>query len=45
MVLRGAGFWSTPSAETVLGKVAFLNDMMSIFKLEVDKEGNCSALK
>ena len=36
---RGAGFWSTLST----GKLAFLNDMMSIFKLEVDKEGNLSA--
>jgi hypothetical protein len=38
---RGAGFWSTPST----GNLAFLNDMMSIFKLEVDKEGNLSAIE
>ena len=38
---RGAGFWSTPST----GKLAFLNDMMSVFKLEVDKEGNLSAVE
>ena len=38
---RGAGFWSTPST----GKLAFLNDMMSVFKLEVDKEGNLSAIE
>jgi hypothetical protein len=38
---RGAGFWSTPST----GKLAFLNDMMSVFKLEVDKEGNISAIE
>jgi hypothetical protein len=38
---RGAGFWSTPST----GNLAFLNDMMSVFKLEVDKEGNLSAIE
>jgi hypothetical protein len=38
---RGAGFWSTPST----GKLAFLNDMMSVFRLEVDREGNLSAIE
>jgi hypothetical protein len=38
---RGAGFWNTPST----GKLAFLNDMMSVFRLEVDKEGNLSAIE
>jgi hypothetical protein len=38
---RGAGFWSTPST----GKLAFLNDMMSVFRIEVDREGNLSAVE
>jgi hypothetical protein len=38
---RGAGFWNTPST----GELAFLNDMMSVFKLEVDREGNLSAVE
>jgi hypothetical protein len=38
---KGAGFWSTPSK----GELAFLNDMMSVFRLEVDKEGNLSAIE
>lgn len=38
---RGAGFWSTPST----GELSFLNNMMSIFKLEVDREGNLSAIE
>src|ERR671915_114471 len=38
---RGAGFWNTPST----GELAFLNDMMSVFRLEVDKEGNLSAVE
>jgi hypothetical protein len=38
---RNAGFWNTPST----GELAFLNDMMSVFKLEVDREGNLSAVE
>jgi hypothetical protein len=38
---RGAGFWSTPST----GELSFFNNMMSIFKLEVDREGNLSAIE
>jgi hypothetical protein len=41
MSYLGAGFWNTPST----GKLAFLNDMMSVFKLEVDREGNLSAVE
>ena len=36
----GANFWSTPSK----GKLAFLNDMMNIFKLQADRSGNFSAI-
>jgi hypothetical protein len=35
----GANFWNTPST----GKLAFLNDMMNIFKLQADRSGNFSA--
>ena len=38
---HGAGFWNTLST----GKLAFLNDMMSVFRLEVDREGNLSAVE
>jgi hypothetical protein len=37
----GAGFWNTPST----GKLAFLNDMIGIFKLQVDRDGNLSAIE
>jgi hypothetical protein len=37
----GAGFWSTPSTR----ELSFFNDMMSIFKLEVDREGNLHAIE
>lgn len=32
--------FGTPST----GELAFLNDTMSVFKLQVDKEGNLSAI-
>ena len=39
IISRGAGFWSTPST----GDLAFMNNLMTIFKLEIDREGNLSA--
>jgi hypothetical protein len=36
---RGVGFWSTPST----GDLAFMNNLMTIFKLEIDSDGNLSA--
>lgn len=36
----GANSWSTSST----GKLAFLNDMMNIFKLQADRSGNFSAM-
>ena len=36
----GANLWNTPST----GKLAFLNDMMNIFKLQADRSGNFSAI-
>jgi hypothetical protein len=36
----GVNFWSTPST----GKLAFMNDMMNIFKFQADPSGNISAI-
>lgn len=36
---RGVGIWNTPST----GDLAFMNNLMTIFKLEIDREGNLSA--
>ncbi len=36
---RGVGFWNTPST----GDLAFMDNLMTIFKLEIDREGNLSA--
>jgi hypothetical protein len=39
IISHGAGFWSTPST----GDLAFMDNLMTIFILEIDKEGNLSA--
>ena len=36
----GVNFWNTPSA----GELAFMNDMMNIFKFQGDQSGNISAM-
>jgi hypothetical protein len=36
----GVNFWNTPSA----GELAFMNDMMNIFKFQADQSGNISAM-
>ena len=36
----GVNFWSTPS----VGELAFMNDMMNIFKFQADQSGNISAM-
>ena len=39
VISHGAGFWRTPS----IGDLAFMDGLMTIFKLEIDNEGNLSA--
>lgn len=39
IISYGAGFWTTPST----GDLAFMNNLMTIFILEIDREGNLSA--
>jgi hypothetical protein len=36
----GVNFWSTPST----GELAFMNDMMNVFKFKADQSGNFSAM-
>jgi len=36
----GVNFWSAPSAD----KLAFMHDMMNIFKFQADRSGNVSAM-
>jgi hypothetical protein len=36
----GVNFWSTPST----GELAFMNDMMNIFKFQADQSGRISAM-
>ena len=40
IITRGVGFWSTPPTT---GEVAFMNDMITVFEVQIDMEGNLSA--
>jgi hypothetical protein len=40
IITRGVGFWSTPSTT---GELAFMNGMMTVFEVQIDREGNLSA--
>jgi hypothetical protein len=40
IVTRGVGIWSTPSTTDEL---AFMNNMITVFEVQIDREGNLSA--
>ena len=40
IITRGVGFWSTPSTT---GELAFMNGMITVIEVQVDREGNLSA--
>ena len=40
IISRGVGFWSTPSTTDEL---AFMNGMITVFEVQIDREGNLSA--
>jgi hypothetical protein len=40
IITRGVGIWSTPSTT---GELAFMNDMITVFEVQIDREGNLSA--
>ena len=40
IITRGIGFWSTPPTT---GELAFMNDMITFFEVQIDMEGNLSA--
>jgi hypothetical protein len=40
IISRGVGFWSTPSTT---GGLAFMNGMITVFEVQIDREGNLSA--
>jgi hypothetical protein len=39
-VTREVGFWSTPSTT---GELAFMNGMITVFEVQIDREGNLLA--
>ena len=40
IVTRGVGIWSIPSTT---GELAFMNNMITVFEVQIDREGNLSA--
>jgi hypothetical protein len=40
IITHGVGFWSTPSTT---GELAFMNNMITVFEVQIDREGNLSA--
>jgi hypothetical protein len=40
IITRGVGFWSTSSTT---GELAFMNGMITVFEVQIDREGNLSA--
>jgi hypothetical protein len=40
IITRGVGFWSTPSTT---GELAFMDGMITVFEVQIDREGNLSA--
>jgi hypothetical protein len=40
IITRGVGIWSTPSTT---GQLAFMNNMITVFEVQIDMEGNLSA--
>ena len=40
IISRGVGCWSTPSTT---GELAFMNGMITVFEVQIDREGNLSA--
>ncbi len=40
IITRGVGIWSTPSTT---GELAFMNNMIIVFEVQIDREGNLSA--
>jgi hypothetical protein len=40
IITRGVGFWSTPSTT---GELAFMNGMITVFEVQIDREGVLSA--
>ena len=40
IITRGVGFWSTRSTT---GELAFMNGMITVFEVQIDREGNLSA--
>jgi hypothetical protein len=43
LIIRGVTFWSTPpTLSTTAGELAFMNGVIGLFEMEIDRQGNLS---
>ena len=43
IIIRGVTFWSTPpTLSTTAGELAFMNGVIGLFEMEIDRQGNLS---
>jgi hypothetical protein len=43
IIIRGVTFWSTPpSSSNAAGELAFMNGVIGLFEMEIDRQGNLS---
>jgi hypothetical protein len=42
IIVHGVTFWSTPPSSTTTGELAFMNGVIGLFEMEIDRQGNLS---
>jgi hypothetical protein len=42
IIVRGATLWSTPPSSTTSGELAFMNGVIGLFEMKIDRQGNLS---
>ncbi len=42
IIVRGATLWSTPSSSSTTSELAFMNGVIGLFEMEIDRQGNLS---
>jgi hypothetical protein len=42
IIVRGVTFWSTPPSSSTTSELAFMNGVIGLFEMEIDRQGNLS---
>jgi hypothetical protein len=42
IIVRGVTFWSTPPSTTASSELAFMNGVIGLFEMQIDRQGNLS---